>query len=218
MFKDLLLKSLQSLSPEEKDKVRKVLEDDKKVIDEEIGETGEKNIEEKGENVMPDKNDKKSVDTSISIDEKTKTNEVDKGSTETTKVDETKKVDETTKDTNQTPNGEDGNKGGNDTADTKTNGENTEDTAKEQVQETETAGNGVRIEDLVTKEELAERLSAMEAKFDAVLKENGDLKNKLSAMEDKYENKDFGNFQKQGMLEKDKQANSTFDEYAKQFS
>ena len=218
MFKDLLLKSLQSLSPEEKDKVRKVLEDDKKVIDEEISETGEKNIEEIGENVMPDKNDKKSVDTSISIDEKTKTNEVDKGSTETTKVDETKKVDETTKDTNQTPNGENGNKGGNDTADTKTDGENTEDTAKEQVQETETAGNGVRIEDLVTKEELAERLSAMEAKFDAVLKENGDLKNKLSAMEDKYENKDFGNFQKQGMLEKDKQANSTFDEYAKQFS
>lgn len=218
MFKDLLLKSLQSLSPEEKDKVRKVLEDDKKVVDEEIGETGEKNIEEKGENVMPDKNDKKSVNTSISIDEKTKSNEVDKGSTETTKVDETKKVDETTKDTNQTPNGEDENKGGNDTVDTKTDGENTEDTAKEQVQETETAGNGVRIEDLVTKEELADRLSALEAKFDAVLKENGDLKNKLSAMEDKYENKDFGNFQKQGMLEKDKQANSTFDEYAKQFS
>ena len=218
MFKDLLLKSLQSLSPEEKDKVRKVLEDDKKVIDEEIGETGEKNIEEKGENVMPDKNDKKSADTSISIDEKTKTNEVDKGSTETTKVDETKKVDETTKDTNQTQNGENENKGGNDTDDTKTDGENTEDTAKEQVQETETDGNGVRIEDLVTKEELAERLSAMEAKFDAVLKENGDLKNKLSAMEDKYENKDFGNCQKQGMIEKDKQANSTFDEYAKQFS
>ena len=189
MFKDLLLKSLQSLSPEEKDKVRKVLEDDKK-----------------------------SVNTSISIDEKTKTNEVDKGSAETTKVDETKKVYETAKDTNQTPNGEDENKGGNDTADTKTDGENTEDTAKEQVQETETAGNGVRVEDLVTKEELADRLSALEAKFDAVLKENGDLKNKLSAMEDKYENKDFGNFQKQGMIEKDKQANSTFDEYAKQFS
>ena len=215
MFKDLLLKSLQSLSPEEKNQVRKVLEDDKKVVDEEIGETGEKNIEEKGENVMPDKNDKKSVNTSISIDEKTKTNEVDKGSAETTKVDETKKVNETVKDTNQTPNES---KGGNDTADTKTDGENTEDTAKEQVQETETAGNGVRVEDLVTKEELADRLSALEAKFDAVLKENGDLKNKLSAMEDKYENKDFGNFQKQGMLEKDKQANSTFDEYAKQFS
>ena len=215
MFKDLLLKSLQSLSPEEKDKVRKVLEDDKKVVDEEIGETGEKNIERKGENFMSDKNDKKSVDTSISIDEKTKSNEVDKGSTETTKVDETKKVNETVKDTNQTPNES---KGGNDTADTETDGENTEDTAKEQVQETETAGNGVRIEDLVTKEELADRLSALEAKFDAVLKENGDLKNKLSVMEDKYENKDFGNFQKQGMIEKDKQANSTFDEYAKQFS
>ena len=111
MFNDLLLKSLQSLSPEEKNQVRKVLEDDKKVVDEEIGETGEKNREEKGENVMQDKNEKKSVNTSISIDEKTKSNEVDKGSTETTKVDETKKVDETTKDTNQTPNGEDENKG-----------------------------------------------------------------------------------------------------------
>ena len=218
MFKDLLLQSLKSLSPEEKNKVRKVLEDDKKVTDEEISETGEKNIEEKGENVMPDKNDKKSVNTSITIDEKTNTNEVDKGSTETTKVDETKKVDEPAKETNQTPNGEAENKGGNDTADTQNDGENTEDTAKEQVQETETAGNGIRVEDLVTKEELTERLSAMEAKFDAVLKENGDLKNKLSAMEDKYENKDFGNLQKQGMLEKDKQANSTFDEYAKQFS
>ena len=167
---------------------------------------------------MSDKDDKKSVETSINIDEKTKTNEVDTGSTETPKVDETKKSDEATKDTNQTPNGKEENKGGNDNVDTNNDGENTEDTAQEQVQETEPTGNGVRIEDLVTKEELAERLSAMEAKFDAVLKENGDLKNKLSAMEDKYENKDFGNFQKQGMIEKDKQANSSFDEYVKQFS
>ena len=93
-----------------------------------------------------------------------------------------------------------------------------------QVNETEPQGNGVRVEDLVTKEMLAERLAALEAKFDAVVKENSDLKDKLSSkseeldgMKDKYENKDFGNFQKQGVQVKDKQANSSFDEYSKQF-
>lgn len=85
-----------------------------------------------------------------------------------------------------------------------------EEVEKPQVQEEQGGGNGIRIEDLVTKEELASRLSALEAKYDAVIKENQDLK-------EKYENKDFGNFQKQGMVEKDKQANSTFDEYSKQF-
>lgn len=94
----------------------------------------------------------------------------------------------------------------------------------EEVQETQTAGNGIRVEDLVTKDMLADRLSALEAKFDAVVKENEDLKNALSqksdelnGMKDKYENKDFGNMQKQGMMEKDKYANSSFDEYSKQF-
>ena len=108
--------------------------------------------------------------------------------------------------------------------------ETTDDTAKDeeptapQVNETEPQGNGVRVEDLVTKEMLAERLAALEAKFDAVVKENSDLKDKLSSkseeldgMKDKYENKDFGNFQKQGVQVKDKQANSSFDEYSKQF-
>ena len=93
-----------------------------------------------------------------------------------------------------------------------------------QVQETEPVGNGVRVEDLVTKDELMERLAAFEAKFSAVVKENEDLKNQLSTkdeelngMKDKYENKDFGNFQKQGMIKQDKVANSTFDEYSRQF-
>ena len=70
----------------------------------------------------------------------------------------------------------------------------------EQVQETEESGNGIRIEDVVTKEMLAERLAAFEAKLDAIVKENQDLKNQLSSkddelngMKDKYENKDFGN-------------------------
>lgn len=93
-----------------------------------------------------------------------------------------------------------------------------------EVQEVEPVGNGVRVEDLVTKDELMERLSAFEAKFDALVKENTDLKDKLAksqeetnGLKDKYENKDFGNISRQGVIEKDKYANETFDNYAKQF-
>lgn len=82
----------------------------------------------------------------------------------------------------------------------------------------------LRVEDIVTKDEMAERIAALEAKIDAVLKENKDLTDKLSestnelnGMKDKYENKDFGNMQKQGMVQQNKSANSTFDEYSKQF-
>lgn len=106
-----------------------------------------------------------------------------------------------------------------------------EQTAKEEpktetpeVQEVEPVGNGVRVEDLVTKDELMERLSAFEAKFDALVKENTDLKDQLAKsqeetndLKDKYENKDFGNISRQGVIEKDKYANETFDNYAKQF-
>jgi hypothetical protein len=92
-----------------------------------------------------------------------------------------------------------------------------EEPTEPQVQETEPEGNGIRIEDLVTKEMLAERLQAFEAKFDAVVKENEDLKNKLSAMADKYEEHDFGGLQKQGMMEKDRYAEASFDEYSKKF-
>lgn len=205
MFKELLLDALQSLSPEEKMNVRDILE-------EKISATGEKNKEEeKGEQNMADKNDKTKVDTSINIDEKTKDNKVDNGSTETSKVDETTKVDETVK-TNEEPKKD----GEVEKTNDKTDGSEPTDEAQ-QVQTTETAGNGVRVEDLVTKEELSERLSSLEAKFDAVLKENVDLKDKLSAMEEKYENKDFGNLQRQGVMEKNKEANSSFDEYARQF-
>ena len=93
-----------------------------------------------------------------------------------------------------------------------------------EVQQTEPTGNGVRVEDLVTKDELADRLAAFEAKFEALTKENVDLKNELSqakeqlaGMKDKYETSDFGDEQKQGIQAKDKSANDTFAEYAKQF-
>lgn len=96
--------------------------------------------------------------------------------------------------------------------------------APEMVAETEPTGNGLNINDIVTKDMLAERLAAFEAKFDAIMKENQDLKDQLSAkndelngMKDKYENKDFGNFTKQGVMQKDKFANSSFDEYSRAF-
>lgn len=79
-----------------------------------------------------------------------------------------------------------------------------------QVQETEVKGNGINVNDLVTRDELAERFAALEAKFEAVVKENQDLK-------DKYENKDFGNYQKQGVLENEQPKYQDFDSYSKNF-
>lgn len=172
---------------------------------------------------MPE-NDKKTVDTSIKVDEKTKSNEVDKGATETEKVEKTEKVDETTKDTTQTPSGDAEKSESNENVEAKTDEEYTTDTTEYKVEETEPQGNGININDLVTKDMLTERLSALEAKFDAVVKENTDLKDKLSksqektnGLRDKYENKDFGNFNKQGVSTKNKDANETFESYSKQF-
>ena len=141
----------------------------------------------------------------------TENNEVDKDKstdvveTKEDKVEEAEKKEETTEPTNE---------------------ETTKDETPTapQVEETEPVGNGLRVEDLVTKDMLAERFSALEAKLEAIVKENQDLKNKLTdkdnelnGMKDKYENKDFGNFQKQGMINQDKIANSSFDEYSRQF-
>lgn len=102
--------------------------------------------------------------------------------------------------------------------------EQKEEPASPVVEEAEPVGNGVRVEDLVTKDELADRFAALEAKLDAVINENKSLKDKLSekdtelnGMKDKYENNDFGNFAKQGMIKPDKSANSSFEEYSRQF-
>ena len=95
-----------------------------------------------------------------------------------------------------------------------------EETAQSEptVDETEPEGNGVPLDLVVLKPYLDERLAAFEAKLDAVLKENADLKSELSATKDRYETKDFGNAQRQGMQEmKNRGANDTFDEYSKQF-
>ena len=107
--------------------------------------------------------------------------------------------------------------------------EPTEETSKEEVvEEAEPVGNGIRLEDVATKDYVAERIDALKAMFEAVVKENqdlkekfakenGDLKEKLSFMEKKYEDSDFGDLSRQGVMAKDKDANSTFDEYSKKF-
>lgn len=209
MFIKLLIKALgkrfSKLSPEEKQNVREL------VNNETISETTEKKQKKvkirRTKKMADEKEVKNEVETSKV---ETQDNEVDKDkSTEVVDKVEDKEevVDKKT-----------------DNAEPKTDDANDVEPTAPQVQETEPVGNGVRVEDLVTKDELMERLAAFEAKFSAVVKENEDLKNQLSTkdeelngMKDKYENKDFGNFQKQGMIKQDKVANSTFDEYSRQF-
>lgn len=207
MFNKLLIKALKKrfnkFSPDEKQKVREM------VNNETISDTTEKQkVKKRRKKSMADEKEVKDKVETSKVE--TENNEVDKEkSTDVVeKDDKVEKKEEKTEETTET----------------------TDDTTKDeeptapQVSETAPQGNGVRVEDLVTKEMLAERLAALEAKFDAVVKENSDLKDELSSkseeldgMKDKYENKDFGNFQKQGMQVKDKQANSSFDEYSKQF-
>ena len=92
------------------------------------------------------------------------------------------------------------------------------------VSDAEAVGNGVRLEDVALKTDLHEAIAALEAKLDAFLKENKDLKEKLSEadkdrddLRKKYEEGDFGGYTKQGVDGKNKSANETFEEYSKQF-
>ena len=146
------------------------------------------------------------------VKEKVETEKVE--TEEKAKVDEkpTEKADEKVEETKETENKE--------VEETKDNQEKPAEPVEEEkevVEETEPAGNGIRVEDLVTKDYLAEKFAALEAKFDAVIKENGDLKNEISHLQDKYEDKDFGSMSRQGMIEPNKDANSSFDEYSKKF-
>lgn len=210
MFNKLLIKALKKrfnkLSPDEKQNVREI------VNEETISDTMEKKrkVKKRRTKTMADEKEVKTNEVETSKVE-TENNEVDKDKstdvveTKEDKVEEAKKKEETTEPTNE--------------------GTTKDETpTAPQVEETEPVGNGLRVEDLVTKDMLAERFSALEAKLEAIVKENQDLKNKLTdkdnelnGMKDKYENKDFGNFQKQGMINQDKIANSSFDEYSRQF-
>lgn len=214
MLNKWLIKALKrrfsKMSVDEQNAVRELGENRPMPIDEPKSETKHKSKKSKRriKTMADEKEVEKKVETS-KVDDKTESNEVGKEQS-TDKVEKTEeKVDETKKVKDGTPSEE--------------TTKDDEPTAP-QVQDTETQGNGVDINDLVTKEMLTEALKSMEAKFDAVVKENQDLKDKLSQskqdaddLREKYENKDFGNFNKQGMIAKDKQANATFDEYSKQF-
>lgn len=213
MFDKLLIKALKKrfgkFSPDEKQVVREM------VNNETISDTTEnkqKKVKLRRKKIMADEKEvTKEVETSKV---ETENNEVDKEKSTDVVEDKVEKVEDTdkTEKTEET------------TEPTEPEATQDEEPTAPQVEDTPPQGNGVRVEDLVTKEMLADRLAALEAKFDAVVKENGDLKEKLSSsskelddMKDKYENKDFGNFQKQGMQVKDKSANSSFDEYSKAF-
>ena len=167
-IKKMLLKTLKSLTPEEKEQVRKSLEDEPQVVDEEVSEE-----ENKGETEMveEEKNEKEEV-----------TEQKDAGEvTEQTNMEEQKEE------------------------------ENTETEQQPEVQQISETGNGYRIEDLVTKEDFQAQIAALEAKFAAVVKENEDLK-------EKYENKDFGGFNKKGIIENDKKTRAeSYDDYAKDY-
>ena len=212
MFKKLLLKSLkkrfQKFSPEEKQFVREMVND--KTISVTTENKQKEKVKKRRTKKMADVEEvKKDEVTTENVE--TENKEVDKDKSTETVEEGDKKVETTDKKEEETK-------------EEPTEAEETKEPTDPQVNETEPTGNGIRIEDLVTKEMLAERLSALEAKFDAVVKENKDLKDELSnksdelkGMQDKYENKNFGGFQKQGVMAKNQAANDSFDSYSKQF-
>ncbi len=78
--------------------------------------------------------------------------------------------------------------------------------------------NGVRIEDVVLKSELEDRLAALEAKLNSVIKENEDLKDQNSELIGKYEEHDFGKTTKKGILGTAAEVKTEkFEDYAQNF-
>lgn len=78
--------------------------------------------------------------------------------------------------------------------------------------------NGVRIEDVVLKSELEDRLAALEAKLNSVIKENEDLKDQNSELKGKYEEHDFGKTTKKGILGTAAEVKTEkFEDYAQNF-
>ena len=71
-----------------------------------------------------------------------------------------------------------------------------------------TGGNAMRVEDLVSRDELMEKLGALSAKLDAVISENTEIK--------KYKG-DFGNITAKKEKSKDDVANETFESYSAKF-
>ena len=207
LLKKTVLNVLKSLSATEKDEVRKALADEP-VVEQEVDTQTTQEVTDTAENVgeQTENSDKKG-ETAMEKDKTTTTTE------ETTKATETegKKGGETTevKDAKTTEQ----------VATTET-AENAGENEQPQVTDAPTNGNGVRIEDLVTKDEVQALMASFEAKFAAVVKENQDLKAKNEELVSKYETPNFGGQARQGVAPQDqsvKGANETFDEYIKRF-
>lgn len=207
MFNKLLMwlfrKRLKKLSPEDKQRVRELVGNKKQETKSDTTEKKQKPKKTKKENQkMADEKEVKK-ETEEKVEKKEETKPVAEGE----KVENEKEV--------------------------KTEETETADKVEptEQVVEVEETGNARPIEDYALKEDVMQLIQALNAKLDAVVKENSDLKeklagkddelhnkeNELNGMREKYENKDFGNTQRQGIMTKDKSANETFEEYAKSF-
>ena len=207
MFNKLLMwlfrKRLKKLSPEDKQRVRELVANKKQETKSDTTEKKQKTKKTKKEN--------QKMAEEVKETEKVETKE----NTSAEKDNATKPVVEE-KETEKTDKKEveEGNE--TETAD--------EVKTTDQVAEVEESGNGRDINDYALKDDVMQLIQALNAKIDAVVKENGDLKEKLAGKDDelngmreKYETKDFGNTQRQGVMTKDKDANDTFEEYAKSF-
>ena len=209
MFNKLLMwlfrKRLKKLSPEDKQRVRELVGNKKQETKSDTTEKKQKQKKTKKENrKMADEKEVKK-ETEEKVEKKEETKPVAEGEKVETENEKEVKTEE---------------------AETADKVEPTE-----QVVEVEETGNARPIEDYALKEDVMQLIQALNAKLDAVVKENSDLKeklagkddelhnkeNELNGMREKYENKDFGNTQKQGIMTKDKSANETFEEYAKSF-
>lgn len=208
MFFKLFLKVLKRLSPEKKDIVRGVLDGKTETVIENnktakpMKAQAKKGKKEKRRTKKMADEIKK--DEAAKVEEETKTTETVEETEKATpdKKEETKdEVKDETKDEVKNPD------------------ENGEDESQPQegvVQEESGDQSGmtaIAVEDLVTKEMLEERFNALSAKFEAVIKENNDLKSKL----DELEGQDFGNIQKRGVQVKNADANETFESYSARF-
>lgn len=194
MFRKLLLKALRNLKPEEKKMFREILEDKEDVVDEKISET----MENKGES--DEMEDEKKLTEEERVEDGNPVEKVEEEVKDEEKVEKEDKAEDENLDNEKTEEIKE-----------EVKEEPVEETADPIVQnEQPSTPNAVRVEDLITRDELTEKLQALSAKLDAVLKENEDLKNK-------YERKDFGNFQKKGVADPDRHANSSFEEYSKDF-
>lgn len=204
MFKKLLLKAIKGLSPEEKVEFRKMLESDNA---EEIDNVTDESIDE---SKVDNKNGNEKVD------DTTKTEPAStKGDEEQVPKDMNDSLTEPLKD--ETPVDETG--AGGEEPSVNDNGEMPPvEPQQPQVSTVEESGNAVRVEDLVTRDELADKLAALASKYDAIVKENEDLKNKVGDMQKKYEEPDFGNYQRKGVeTATDKVPHQSFEEYSKNF-